>query len=62
MISKRMAAIRKRAKISQAELARRLNRSRSSVCEWESGSREPSISMLRVIAKALGADVTDFLV
>jgi transcriptional regulator with XRE-family HTH domain len=51
--SKHIRAERRRAKLSQAELARRIGKSRSAVCEWEKALREPSLEDIRNLATAL---------
>jgi transcriptional regulator with XRE-family HTH domain len=43
---------RKRAGLSQAELAARLGRPQSSVARWESGLRTPSLEVVRDVARA----------
>ncbi len=42
------------AKISQAELARRIDVTYGAVSRWEAGTRRPSIDNLVVLAAALG--------
>ena len=39
--------------ITQAELAKRLHAAQSTVAMWENGTREPKLSELEKIAKAL---------
>lgn len=58
-VGKNIERVRKAAKLSQAELARLLKISRSSVNEYESGKHEPNFSMLRRIAKVTKTDVAD---
>ena len=43
---------RKRAGLSQAELAARLGRPQSAVARWESGLRTPSLEVVREVARA----------
>ena len=45
---------RKKAGLTQSELARLLNIGRSTVCMWESGDREPGFDTLAKIAAVLG--------
>ncbi|HEY2654118.1 MAG TPA: helix-turn-helix transcriptional regulator, partial [Solirubrobacteraceae bacterium] len=49
---------RKRAGLSQAELAERLGRPQSSVGRWETGRRTPSLEVVREIVRACGLDLT----
>ena len=56
----RIAALRRKAGLSQAELASRLQISASAMGMYEQGRREPSAQMLVTLAKALGV-TTDYL-
>ena len=47
-------------KVSQSELARRINKSQSVVNNYCSGEREPSLEVLELICKALG-ESADYL-
>ena len=60
-LGKNIARVRERAGLSQAELARKLKKSRSSVNEYESGRHEPPVLLLRRIAKLTGADIAELL-
>ncbi len=60
MLGPRIAALRRQAGMSQAELARRLKLSPSAVGMYEQGRREPSADTLVEMAGALGVSV-DFL-
>lgn len=53
------ALIRKRlqAKLSQAELAKKVGTKQSAISRLESGSYNPTIGMLRKVAEALDADL-----
>ena len=53
MLGARLAALRKEAGLSQAELARRLQISASAMGMYEQGRREPSMQMLVEMAKEL---------
>ena len=53
-------AIRLRASLSQAELARVLNVSRQAVARWETGDREPSTENLSTYVALLGRLAADF--
>ena len=60
MMGARIAALRKQAGLSQAELARRIRVSPSAVGMYEQGRREPSVDTLVAIARELQVS-TDFL-
>lgn len=47
--------------MSQAELAKKLKKSRSSVNEYESGNHSPKLDLLVKIAKVTGTTVEDLL-
>ncbi len=61
MLGSRIAALRSKFGWSQAELARRLKISPSTVGMYEQGRREPSIEMLVVLSDVLGVSI-EFLV
>ena len=60
MIGQRIAALRKRASMSQAALARALGVSPSAVGMYEQGRREPSAACLVALARLFGV-TTDYL-
>ena len=60
MLGARIAALRREAGLSQAELARRLQISASAMGMYEQGRREPSAEMLVDLAKELEVS-TDYL-
>ena len=60
MLGTRIAALRKRTGMSQAELAKRLRISASAVGMYEQGRREPGADMLVALAEAFGVS-TDYL-
>ena len=60
MIGQRIAALRKNARLSQAELARALGVSPSAVGMYEQGRREPSAACLVALAQVFGV-TTDYL-
>lgn len=60
MLGARIAALRKEAGLSQAELAQRLQISASAMGMYEQGRREPSAQMLVGLAQTLGV-TTDYL-
>jgi len=47
--------------MTQTELARRIEKSRSAICEWEKGLREPSLADLRAIAKVLDVELAELV-
>jgi transcriptional regulator with XRE-family HTH domain len=57
----RIAAFRKAAGLSQAELARALGVPQSSVAYWETSNRPPRSDILPQMAKALGVRVEDLI-
>ena len=60
MLGARIAALRRDAGLSQAELAARLGVSPSAMGMYEQGRREPSAQLLVTLARELGV-TTDFL-
>ena len=58
--SERFKTLRKSRKLSQQELAERLNTSKSSVHMYERGEREPGLEMLENIADFFNVDM-DYL-
>ena len=60
MLGARIAALRRHAGLSQAELAQRLQISASAMGMYEQGRREPSAQTLVTMAQALGV-TTDYL-
>jgi transcriptional regulator with XRE-family HTH domain len=60
-VASRIVRARKRLDISDAELARRLNVTRSTVHAWVHGEHEPNLASLRRIARALGCEVAELL-
>ena len=60
MVGTRIAALRKNAGMSQAELAKALALSPSTVGMYEQGRREPSLSLVVQLAREFGVS-TDYL-
>ena len=56
----RLTELRKEAKISQKELAKWLDTTNSSVCDWERGRSMPDLNMLTKIAKVFSVSA-DYL-
>jgi transcriptional regulator with XRE-family HTH domain len=48
---------RLRAGLTQAELARRVNRSQSQIARWERGDVKPSLETLRELIRACGLEL-----
>lgn len=61
MLGLRIAALRREAGLSQAELARQLQISPSAMGMYEQGRREPSLQLLGQMARILGVS-TDYLI
>src|SRR5437763_1644974 len=59
-IPKRIAETRNIAKLSQSQLARRMEISPSLICAWEAGTRNPSLDQLLEISRHLGVPL-DYL-
>lgn len=55
-LGSRIAAARKKANLSQTELGKAFDLTRSSVSQWESENTEPTSANLRAIAKKCGVD------
>ncbi|MBE6929800.1 MAG: helix-turn-helix transcriptional regulator [Ruminococcaceae bacterium] len=60
-IGERIKMARKAAKLSQTELARRLDKTMRTVQKYESGEIEPSIAMINAIAKELDVSPADLI-
>jgi transcriptional regulator with XRE-family HTH domain len=56
-----MVAARKRAGLTQQELAKRLRRPQSSVAKYEGGERRLDVVEFVVVSHAIGADPLKFL-
>ena len=60
MLSERIARLRRQAGWSQEELAERLDVSRQSVFDWESGAGQPGLDQVLALSELFGVS-TDFL-
>lgn len=60
-VARHIKRARKAKRINQAELARRLDVSRSTVLAWEKGGPGPKLDDLPQIAKELDVTVADLL-
>ena len=60
-VSKRIAKLRKKAKLSQVQLAKAVGVSRCAVSAWEVGRATPKARWLKPLARALSCQVTDLI-
>ena len=61
MLKDALARLRRERGLTQEELARRLYITRQAVSRWETGATEPSIDMLKLVARELDVSVTELL-
>ena len=61
MLKDALVRLRRERGLTQEELARRLFITRQAVSRWETGATEPSIDVLKLIARELGVSVTELL-
>lgn len=61
IIAKNLEFYRKKAKLSQLELAKKLNYSNKNISKWENAETTPSVFVLSEIAKLYGIKVDDLL-
>lgn len=61
MLKDALVRLRRERGLTQEELARRLYITRQAVSRWETGATEPSIDMLKLIARELDVPVTELL-
>ena len=61
-IGDRIRKFRLLSQMSQLRLARKIGVSQYCISQWEHGHNEPSIKVLRKVAKALGVSMVDFFV
>lgn len=60
MLNQQIRALRLSRKMSQVELAKLLNVTKQSVCNWENDNIQPSVEMLVKLAKIFSVS-TDYL-
>lgn len=60
-IANNLVALRKRARLTQAEVAEKINYSDKSVSKWESAGGVPDIFILMKLAKLYGVTVNDII-
>lgn len=56
LVGERLAAVRKRAKVTQAQLAKRLGKAQSFISSYEAGQRRIDLMEFLLITDALDAD------
>ena len=61
IIAKNLTAYRKKAGLTQAELAEKINYSDKSVSKWESGNGVPDVYTLAQLAQLYGVTLNDFV-
>ena len=61
MVSKNLAALRKRANLTQEQMAEKLHVTRQAVSNWETGKCQPDVETLTALSEALGCDVTELI-
>lgn len=61
IIAKNLTELRKQAKLTQQELAEKLNYTDKAVSKWERGEALPDIIVLKQLADMYGVKVDDFL-
>lgn len=59
-LSEKLMLARKKAKLSQESLAKKIGKSHVTISRWESGAGEPSISELEEICIAVGQPLSYF--
>lgn len=60
MLQISLAAARVNANLTQEEVAKKLHISKGTICNWESGSTEPTITQLRSLGKLYNISI-DFI-
>ena len=60
-LAERIIAAREAAKMSQAQLAKAIGKSRSSVHEYETGAHEPRMAVVRKIAEVTEVPLSELL-
>lgn len=59
MMNEQIKKLRKQMKMTQAQLAERLNVAQSTVASWERGARRPDLDLVPQIAEIFGVSVND---
>lgn len=61
MFNEKLKEFRKKANLTQEELAEKINVSRQTIVKWESGESEPTISIAKNIAELFGVTVEEMV-
>ncbi len=61
IVASNLTRYRKRAGLSQLELAKKINYSNKNISKWENGETTPNVFILKKIASLYGISVDDFL-
>ncbi|PQL91060.1 helix-turn-helix transcriptional regulator [Apibacter adventoris] len=59
MISKKLIQLRRKKRISQKEVAESIGVSQSTLCDWESGKRNPKVESLFKLAEYFKVDIKE---
>lgn len=59
--SRKFATVRKKSKITQVEVAKKIGCSQSTIQSWESGKAKPNRIDVGMIAEAVGCKVADLI-
>ena len=60
MIGKKILRLRKKAKLTQEQLAKKIGVNRCVVTAWEIGKANPRVDTLKALSKALNCSINDF--
>lgn len=55
----RLKFLRRKAKLTQKDFAKRMNISQSTICSWENNKSVPRVGALPKIAEVLGCSIQD---
>lgn len=61
MVSKNLSLLRKRASLTQDELAEKLHVTRQAVSNWETGKCQPDVETLTALSESLECEVTELI-
>lgn len=61
MVSKNLSALRKRAGLTQEQMAEKLHVTRQAVSNWETGKCQPDVETLTALSAALNCDITELI-
>lgn len=57
----KLAQMRKQRNLTQTELAEKCGWKKSTISEWERGTRNPNIEKLQILAHALDCTITELI-